>query len=33
MSQEDLTINGYYTKFKGLWDELSTIGPILVVIN
>lgn len=23
LSQEDLTINGYYTKFKGLWDELS----------
>ncbi|XP_030924704.1 uncharacterized protein LOC115951685 [Quercus lobata] len=22
-SQEDLTINAYYTKFKGLWDELS----------
>ena len=23
LAQEDLTINGYYTKFKGLWDELS----------
>ena len=23
LSQEDLTINAYYTKFKGLWDELS----------
>ena len=23
LSQEDLTINGYYTKFKGLWDVLS----------
>ncbi|KAL0008517.1 hypothetical protein SO802_010019 [Lithocarpus litseifolius] len=23
LSQEDLTINGYYMKFKGLWDELS----------
>lgn len=22
MSQEDLTTNAYYTKFKGLWDEL-----------
>ena len=21
--QEDLSINGYYTKFKGLWEELS----------
>ena len=20
---QDLIINGYYTKFKGLWDELS----------
>ena len=23
MTQEDLTINAYYTKFKGLWDEFS----------
>ena len=23
LSQEDLTVNAYYTKFKGLWDELS----------
>lgn len=23
LSQKDLTINGYYTKFKSLWDELS----------
>lgn len=23
MSQEDLTINAYYTKFKGLWNDLS----------
>ena len=22
LSQEDLTINAYYTKFEGLWDEL-----------
>ena len=23
MTQEDLTINGYYTKFKSLWQEFS----------
>ncbi|XP_075658822.1 uncharacterized protein LOC142628657 [Castanea sativa] len=23
LTQEDLTINAYYTKFKGLWDEFS----------
>ena len=23
MTQEDLTINAYYAKFKGLWDEFS----------
>ena len=24
LTQEDLSINVYYTKFKGLWDEFST---------
>ena len=24
MTQEDLSINANYTKFKGLWDEFST---------
>ena len=23
LTQEDLTINAYYAKFKGLWDEFS----------
>ena len=24
LAQEDMTINAYYTKFKGIWDEFTT---------
>ena len=33
LSQEDLTINAYYSKLKGLWDELSDYMTCSVVIE
>lgn len=33
LTQENLTINAYHTKFKGLWDEFVNYRPVLVVIK
>ncbi|XP_030936064.1 uncharacterized protein LOC115961172 [Quercus lobata] len=33
LTQDNLTINAYYTKFKGLWDDLSITKLVPVVIK